>query len=243
MTNQDRPQATATLNGRHQQTYDAIFRHPAAHNLDWHEVRSLLDALADVAEGHNGSLRATRNGQTINLHAPKRKDVASVEDLLTIRHFLKQSDETASPPTVTPGVHLVVFIDHQEAKIYRTELHGVVPQQIVPYDPHGFGRHLRSENPETDGRREPERKSYYEAVAATLRGADQILIFGSGTGQSSAMEHLLAELKHDHREVANHIVGTILVDEHHLTEGQLLAQAREFFASRGVPGSESQGDS
>jgi hypothetical protein len=234
MTTQERPQAPAHLNGRHQQTYDAIFRHPAAHNLEWHDVRSLLAALADVSEEHNGSLRVTRNGHTAILHAPKHKDATSVEDLLAIRHFLEQSGEPASPPEVAPGDHLVVFIDHQEAKIYRTELHGAVPQQLVPYDPHGYGRHLRSENSETDGRREPERKSYYEAIAATLRGADQILIFGSGIGQSSAMEHLLAELKHNHPDLAEHIVGTIRVDEHHTTEGQLLAKAREFFAAKPV---------
>ena len=99
----------------------------------------------------------------------------------------------------------------------------------MPYDPHGFGRHLRSDTEETDGKRKPERKSFYEAVAATLRGADQILIFGNGTGESSAMEQLLADLKHNHRDVAKHIVGSIVVDAQHLTEGQLLAKAREFF--------------
>jgi hypothetical protein len=223
-----------SLNGRHRHTYEAIFRHPAAHNLEWHDVRSLLANLADVAEGHNGSLQVTRNGQVVTFHAPKHKDVATVEDLLAIRHFLEQSGETAIPPSVAPGVHLLVVIDHHEAKIYRTELHGSVPQQLVPYDPHGFGRHLRPENPESDGKRRPEQKSFYEAVAATLRGADEILIFGSGTGESSAMEQLLADLKHNHSDVAEHIVGSIVVDAHHLTEGQLLAQARDFFASKGA---------
>jgi pimeloyl-ACP methyl ester carboxylesterase len=111
-------------------------------------------------------------------------------------------------------------------------MHEAVPQQIVPYDPHGFGRHLRSDTQETDGKRKPERRSFYEAVAATLRGADQILIFGHGTGESSAMVQLLADLKHNHEDVARHIVGSIVVDGHHLTEGQLLAKAREFFASK-----------
>jgi len=222
------------LNGRHERTYEAIFHHPAAHNLEWHDVRSLLDALADVAEGHNGSLQVTRNGQQMLLHAPKHKEVATVEDLLAIRRFLEQSGETVVPPPVAPGVHLLVVIDHHEAKIYRTELHGAEPRQLVPYDPHGFRRHLVSENPETDGKRAPERKSFYEAVAATLRGADEILIFGSGTGESSAMEQLLADLKHNHSDVAKHIVGSIVVDEQHLTEGQLLAQAREFFSTKGV---------
>jgi hypothetical protein len=104
----------------------------------------------------------------------------------------------------------------------------------VPYDPHGYGRHLHSAHEWTDGKRQPERRSYYEAVAATLRGAGRTLIFGSGTGESSAMEQLLADLKHNHHDVAKHIVGSIVVDGHHLTEGQLLAQAREFFASKGV---------
>ena len=232
MTTQDRNTAPLQLNGHHQHTYEAIFRHPAAHNLVWHDVQSLLAALGEVAEGRNGTLQVTRNGQMVTLHAPKHKDVATVEDLLAIRRFLEQSAEAAISTSVAAGVHLLVVINHHEAKVYRTELHGTVPQQLVPYDPHAFGRHLRSETPETDGKRKPERKSFYEAVAATLRGADQILIFGSGTGASSAMEQLLADLKHNLGDVAKHVAGSIVVDEHHLTEGQLLAKAREFFTSK-----------
>ncbi len=222
--NQDQLELPAHLNARHQHTYDAIFRYPAAHNLEWHNVRSLLEAVAVVAEGHNGTLKVTRNGQTMVLHVPKNKDITAVDDLPAIRRFLEQSAETSTPAPIAAGVHLLVVIDHHEAKIYRTLLDGSVPQQLVPYDPHGFGRHLRSENPETAGKREPERKSYYEAIINTLRGADEILILGSGTGESSAMAHLLAELKHNHGDVAHHVVGSIVVDEHHLTEGQALAQ-------------------
>jgi hypothetical protein len=232
MTTQIQFDAPPHLNARHQHTYEAIFRHPAAHNLEWHDVRSLLGALADVAEGQNGTLKVTRNGQTVVLHVPKHKDVATVDDLLAIRHFLDNSGETTIASPIAPGVHVLVVIDHHEAKIYRTVSHGAVPQQIVPYDPHGFDRHLRSENPETDGKRQPERKSYYEAIVATLRGADEILILGSGTGESSAMVQFLAEVKHHHGDVAPHIVGSIVVDEHHMTGDQALARAREFFASR-----------
>ena len=45
---------------------------------------------------------------------------------------------------------------------------------------------------------------------------------------------LLANLTKHHKEVAEHVVGTVVVDAHHQTEGQLLAQAREFFASKGA---------
>ena len=134
------------------------------------------------------------------------------------------SDKTATAP------HLLVVIDHQEAKVYRTEVVGAVPERITPYDPHGHGRHLHSAHEWTDGKRPPERKSYYEAVAKTLRGAEQVLVFGSGTGRSSAMEQLLADLKDHHPDVAGKIVGSVVVDAHHTTEDQLLAKAREFYA-------------
>jgi hypothetical protein len=237
MTTQAGPKTSPHLDGHHQRTYEAIFRHPTSHNLEWHDVRSLLDALAAVEEKHNGSLQVTRNGKQAILHPPEHKDVASVEDILAVRRFLETSAESESAPTVAQGADLLVVIDHHEAKIYRAETHGTVPEKFVPYDPHGFGRHLHSENPETDGKRAPERKSFYEAVAATLRGAERILIFGNGTGESSAMDRLLADLKHNHRDVAGHVIGSIVIDEHHQTEGQLLAEARGLFLKHSVSGS------
>jgi len=234
MTTQDRIETPSDLNGRHRHTWEAIFRHPAARNLEWHDVRSLLGALADVSEGQNGSLQVRRNEHTVTLHAPNHKDVATVEDLLAIRHFLEQSGDPAKLPSGAVSVELLVVIDHHEAKIYRTERLATAPQQLVPYDPHGYGKHLHARNEETDGKRQPERKSFYEAVASTLRGADRILIFGHGTGASSAMEQLLADLKQNHRDVSELVVGSIVIDGSHLTEGQLLAQARAYFASNDV---------
>jgi hypothetical protein len=137
---------------------------------------------------------------------------------------MANSDELGAAP------HLLVVIDHQEARVYRTEVHGAVPECIAPYDPHGYRRHLHSAHEWTDGKRQPERKSYYEAVAKTLRGAEQVLVFGSGTGRSSAMEMLLADLKAHHPDVAERVIGSVVVDAHHTSENELLAQARRFYA-------------
>jgi hypothetical protein len=231
MTTQDRPTTPSQLNGRHQQTYETIFRHPTAHNLEWHDVRSLLAALGEASERSDGALEVTRSGERLILHAPKHKDIAAVEDVMAIRRFLeKTGTHVVAPPP--HGLQLLVVVDHHEAKIYRTGENGAAAKQIEPYDPHGFGRHLRSDTEETDGKRKPERKSFYEAIAKTLRGAESVLIFGSGTGESSAMEQLLADLKKNHKDVAEHVVGSVVVDAHHQTEGQLLAQAREHFASK-----------
>ena len=98
--------------------------------------------------------------------------------------------------------HLLVVLDHHEARIYRTEVHGSVPMSIVPYDPHGYGKHLHSAHESTDGKRQPERKSFYETIAKTMQGAEQVLLFGSGTGRSSAMEQLLTDLRDHHADVA-----------------------------------------
>jgi stalled ribosome rescue protein Dom34 len=138
--------------------------------------------------------------------------------------IMAKTDERETAP------HLLVVIDHQEAKVYRTEAHGTVPVRIVPYDPHGYRKHLHSAHEWTDGKRQPERKSFYEAIAKTLRGSERVLLFGSGTGRSSAMEMLLADLKAHHADVADKIIGSVVVDAHHTTEEQLLAKARDFYA-------------
>lgn len=131
-------------------------------------------------------------------------------------------------PKVAP--HLLIVIDHHEARVYRTEVRGAVPVRLEPYDPHGYGRHLHSAHEWTDGKRQPEQKSFYEAVAKTLAGAEQVLLFGSGTGRSSAMEQLLADLRDHHPDIGERVIGSVVIDAHHTTENQLLALARDFYA-------------
>ena len=87
--------------------------------------------------------------------------------MLDIRRFLERSGAAAAAPAAT-APRLLVVIDHRGAKIDRTEERGAVPQQIFPYDPHGLAAHLRADGEENDGKRRPERKDFYEAVAATL---------------------------------------------------------------------------
>lgn len=191
----------------------------------------MLNAMPDVqaVEDAKGSLKISRNGQTLVLRRPRGKDLADKRELMQVRHFLERSG-TPAPAAAPAGTHLLVVIDHREARIYSTELHGSVPQRIAPYDPFGFGRDLHYNQDDSNGQRKPEQKSFYEAVAKTLRGAKQILLFGTGTGASSAMEQLLLDLRRHHQDIANRVVGSIAVDEHHLTESQLLAKARDVYA-------------
>ena len=72
-------------------------------------------------------------------------------------------------------------------------------------------------------------------MAAALEGAGPILIFGTGTGTGSEMEQFVAWLGQHHPDVARRVIGSLAIDENHLTEGQLLAKAREFHAGAGAP--------
>ena len=220
------------LSGSHQKTYNRIFEHPVPHNLHWRDVWSMLSALGDAnaVGGEHGTMKITRNGQTLSLHRPRGKDMADNAELMKVRHFLERSGAPKAVPAA-PGTHLLVVIDHREARIYQTELQASAPQRIAPYDPFGFGRYLHYNQDDSNGQRKPEQKSFYESVAKTLHGAEKILIFGTATGASSAMEQLLLDLKKNHPDLAKRVVGSIAVDEHHLTEPQLLAQARDFYAA------------
>jgi hypothetical protein len=219
--------------GAHQGTYDSVFRHPISRNLQWRDLKAMLASLADMNEEPNGNVKFARNGQTLTVRPPRRKDFSDVAALMDIRQFLERTG-APSQEAVADGAHLLVVIDHREARVYRAELHGSVPQRVVPYDPGGFGRHLHYVQEDGDGRRKPERGSFYESVAQALRGAERILVFGSGTGASSAMDQLLAALKRDHPELARRVAGSLVVDAHHLTADQLLATAREFYAGAGA---------
>lgn len=220
------------LTGTHEKIYQRLFQHPMQHNLQWKDVHSMLNAMADVqvVEDNSGNLKITRNDQSLVLHRPRGKDLADKRELMQVRHFLERSESPRPPPTVAVA-NLLVVIDHREARVYSAEPRGSIPQRIVPYDPFGFGRALHYNQDDSNGQRKPEQRSFYEAVAKTLEGTGQIRMFGTGTGASSAMEQLLANLKQHHHEIAKRVVGSVTVDEHHLTEDQLLAKARELFAA------------
>ena len=220
----------ASLTGSQLRTYKTIFQHPASHNLEWRHVRTLLATLGEVTEEPNGNLKATRNGHVLVLHPPRTKDVAETDELMALRHFLEQSESTL-PETNASETHWLVVIDHHEARIFRSEMHGAIPQQILPHEPDDFFCHAHNSRDFSRGQEKPDPNSFFEPVARVLQAPGQILIFGTGTGTSSEMEQFMAWVKLHHPALAKRIIGWLVVDEHHLSPDQLLAKAREFYAS------------
>jgi hypothetical protein len=83
---------STSLTGSHQRTYDRIFQHPISHNLEWRDVHALFEELGKVTKEHNGSLKVTRNGQTLVLRPTSEKDVSEMDEVMTLRHFLEKSE-------------------------------------------------------------------------------------------------------------------------------------------------------
>ena len=225
--------STASLTGSHLRAYNAIFQHPVSHNLGWHDVHALLRQVAQVEEEPNGNLKVTRNGEVLVLPPPRTKDVAETEELMALRHFLERS-ETAPPEPKEKETHWLLVIDHHEARIFRSEMHGALPEQILPHEPDDYFRHAPNSKEFSRGQEKPDPNSFFVPVAKALQVTGQILIFGTGTGMSSEMDQFMAWVKQHHPEVAKRIIGSLVVDKHHLTVGQLLAKAREFYANAGI---------
>jgi hypothetical protein len=222
------PPSAPPLSGSHLRTYETIFQHPLSHNLEWRAVHSLLGNLGHLAEEPNGNFKATRNGQTLVLHPPRTKDVAEPEEIMALRHFLERSEpEPAAAPE--KGAHWLLVINHHQARIYRSVMNGALLQQILPHEPDDYFRHAPHSQDFSRGREKPDPNSFFEPVAKALRAADRILVFGTGTGMSSEMDQFIAWAKLHHPELAARIIGTLVVDEQHLTDSQLLAKAREFY--------------
>ncbi len=226
--------SSTTLTGSHLRTYRTIFQHPVSHNLAWHDVHSLFRHVGDVVEEPNGNLKVTRNGQTLVLRPARTKDVAETEQLMSLRHFLERS-ETTSPPSHDGESHWLLVIDHHEARIFRTEMSGSLPERIVPHKPDTSPGAAPESKDFSRGQEKPNPNTFFPPVAKALHGAGQILIFGSGSGKSSEMHQFTTWLKLHHADLAKRIIGSLVVDEHHLTENQLLAKAREFYAHTATP--------
>jgi hypothetical protein len=221
--------SSPALTGPHLRTYNTIFQHPVSHNLEWRHVHALFRHIGELTEEHNGNFKVTRHGQSLILHAPRTKDVGTTEEVMALRHFLERS-EPVPPVTDEKEAHWLLVIDHHEARLFRSELHGAVPQQLHPHEPGRYFRHEQNSQNLTRGKEKPDPNTFFEPVARALQASGQILVFGTGTGQGSEMDQFTAWLKLHRPELAARIVGAVVVDENHLTDGQLLNLARKFYA-------------
>jgi hypothetical protein len=63
------------LDGRHRDTLRQIMSHPTSHNIEWHAVLSLLEAVGEVTVRHDGKVAVKLGPELEFLDPPAGKDV------------------------------------------------------------------------------------------------------------------------------------------------------------------------
>jgi hypothetical protein len=91
----------ADLNNHHRDTIEKIFSHPASGNVEWRQVRSLLDAVGTVVEEHDGKLKVTVGPETEVLHPPHAKDIDK-QMVVDLRRMLKDAGLAPSGAPAVP---------------------------------------------------------------------------------------------------------------------------------------------
>jgi hypothetical protein len=74
------------LSSHHRDTLLQIFQHPTSHNIEWHDVLSLLEATGTVEQEHDGKYHV-RLGDTVEvITKPKHKDI-DVQQVVDLRRI------------------------------------------------------------------------------------------------------------------------------------------------------------
>ena len=63
------------LSGPHLDTLSQLFRHPTSHNIEWHDVLSLLEAVGSVEERNDGRYHVTIGPESLFIERPLHKDI------------------------------------------------------------------------------------------------------------------------------------------------------------------------
>ena len=75
------------LDGHHRATVEKIFNHQAGHNIQWHDVLSLLRSVAAVTEEDGDRYTVTLGAETQTFDAPRHHDIDE-QQVVDLRRML-----------------------------------------------------------------------------------------------------------------------------------------------------------
>jgi len=79
---------TIKLDHHHRVTAQKLFSHPLCHNIQWHDVCSLLGRFGEVHETHRGNWAVTVEGETYSFGSTRTRDLTE-DQVLKVRRFLQ----------------------------------------------------------------------------------------------------------------------------------------------------------
>ena len=78
------------LSSHHRNTLEKLYAHPAAGNIEWREVKSLLESIGATSEETDGALKVTLGDETEVFHRPHGKDV-DTQTIVDLRRMLRSA--------------------------------------------------------------------------------------------------------------------------------------------------------
>jgi hypothetical protein len=78
------------LSNHHRSTLRQLFQHPVSHNIEWHAVVSLLEAVGSTREHHGGKLAVTIGSDTEYFDPPAHKDI-DTQTVVDLRRMLAKA--------------------------------------------------------------------------------------------------------------------------------------------------------
>ena len=76
------------LDAHHRATVEKIFNHPVGHNIQWHDVLSLLESVASVIEEPDGRYTVTLGSETETFNSPRHHDMDE-QQVVDLRRMLR----------------------------------------------------------------------------------------------------------------------------------------------------------
>jgi hypothetical protein len=76
------------LDGHHRTTVERIFRHPTSHNIQWHDVLSLLRTVGTVEEHHEGRYTVTLGEETQTFDTARHRELDD-QAVVDLRRMLR----------------------------------------------------------------------------------------------------------------------------------------------------------
>ena len=122
--------------------------------------------------------------------------------------------------TTPANHHAAVWLDHQEARVFRIE-RDAFDESTLHSPRHHVRRH--PDHNAAEKNHPEDAKRFFRDVAAALAEADEVLVVGPSTAKLHFLKYVHA---HDPKLEAR-IVGVETVD--HPTDGQFAALARRYF--------------
>ena len=84
------------LDSHHRATLKKILAHPVSHNIQWHDVLSLLESVGTVTEKHDGRYAVTLGSETETFDTPRHADI-SEQQVIDLRRMLKKAGIADTP--------------------------------------------------------------------------------------------------------------------------------------------------